>query len=143
MSKYHDHRSDCPFKFAPLDVCDCVEHNMLDHIEQLVADNKSLIKELKICRMAQAVMDNTVAELEREVDEWKSLAEAAIKDDASKNIYYAELKTKLAKAVEGLREIAGFAEKEWVTPSGEAPPDVQNLCDIARALLAEIEGEKE
>jgi hypothetical protein len=42
--------------------------------------------------------------------------------------------------VEGLREIAGFAEKEWVTPSGEAPPDVQNLCDIARALLAEIEG---
>jgi hypothetical protein len=116
---------------------------MLDHIEQLVADNKSLIKELKICRMAQAVMDNTVAELEREVDEWKSLAEAAIKDDASKNIYYAELKTKLAKAVEGLREIAGFAEKEWVTPSGEAPPDVQNLCDIARALLAEIEGEKE
>jgi hypothetical protein len=47
---------------------------------------------------------------------------------------------KLAKAVEGLREIAGFAEKEWVTPSGEAPPDVQNLCDIARALLAEIEG---
>jgi hypothetical protein len=29
-----------------------------------------------------------------------------------------------------------------VTPSGEAPPDVQNLCDIARATLAEIEGEK-
>jgi hypothetical protein len=47
----------------------------------------------------------------------------------------------LAKAVEGLREIAGFAEKEWVTPSGEAPPDVQNLCDIARATLAEIEEE--
>ena len=51
-----------------------------------------------------------------------------------------ELEAKLAKAVEGLREIAGFAEKEWVTPSGEAPPDVQNLCDIARATLAEIEG---
>jgi hypothetical protein len=49
------------------------------------------------------------------------------------------LTAKLAKAVEGLREIAEFAEKEWVTPSGEAPPDVQNLCDIARALLAEIE----
>ncbi len=64
MSKYHDHRSDCPFKFAPLDVCDCVEHNMLDHIEQLVVTNKSLIKELNTCRMAQAVMDNTVADLE-------------------------------------------------------------------------------
>ncbi len=74
MSKYHDHRSDCPFKFAPLDVCDCVEHNMLDHIEQLVADNKSLIKELKICRMAQAVMDNTVAELKRERDHWQDVA---------------------------------------------------------------------
>ena len=52
------------------------------------------------------------------------------------------LTAKLAKAVEGLREIAGFAEKEWVTPSGEAPPDVQNLCDIARATLAEIEGKE-
>jgi hypothetical protein len=50
------------------------------------------------------------------------------------------LTAKLAKAVEGLREIAGFAEKEWVTPSGEAPPDVQNLCDIARTIIAEIEG---
>ena len=49
------------------------------------------------------------------------------------------LEAKLAKAVEALRVIAGFAEKEWVTPSGEAPPDVQNLCDIARATLAEIE----
>jgi hypothetical protein len=54
----------------------------------------------------------------------------------------AECEARLGKAVEGLREIAGFAEKEWVTPSGEAPPDVQNLCDIARAIIAEIEGEK-
>jgi hypothetical protein len=38
MSKYHDHRSDCPFKFASLDVCDCVEHNMLDRIEALTAE---------------------------------------------------------------------------------------------------------
>ena len=42
MSKYHDHRSDCPFKFAPLDVCDCVEHNMLDRIKALTAENKRL-----------------------------------------------------------------------------------------------------
>jgi hypothetical protein len=40
MSKYHDHRSDCPFKFASLDVCDCVEHNMLDRIEALTAKVK-------------------------------------------------------------------------------------------------------
>lgn len=42
MSKYHDHRSDCPFKFAPLDVCACVEHNMLDRIKALTAENKRL-----------------------------------------------------------------------------------------------------
>jgi chromosome segregation ATPase len=35
MTEYHDHRDDCPFKFATLDVCDCVEKNMLDRIEAL------------------------------------------------------------------------------------------------------------
>ena len=33
MTEYHDHRDDCPFKFATLDVCDCVEKNMLGRIE--------------------------------------------------------------------------------------------------------------
>ena len=37
MSEHHDHRDDCPFKFATLDVCDCVEKNMLDRIEALTA----------------------------------------------------------------------------------------------------------
>jgi hypothetical protein len=37
MSEHHDHRDDCPFKFATLDVCDCVEKNMLDRIEALEA----------------------------------------------------------------------------------------------------------
>jgi Skp family chaperone for outer membrane proteins len=35
MTEHHDHRDDCPFKFATLDVCDCVEKNMLDRIEAL------------------------------------------------------------------------------------------------------------
>lgn len=38
MTEYHDHRDDCPFKFATLDVCDCVEKNMLDRIEALTAN---------------------------------------------------------------------------------------------------------
>jgi chromosome segregation ATPase len=42
------------------------------------------------------------AELEKERDEWKSLAEATIKDDASKNIYYAELQAKLDEALNQL-----------------------------------------
>ena len=37
MTEHHDHRDDCPFKFATLDVCDCVEKNMLDRIEDLEA----------------------------------------------------------------------------------------------------------
>ena len=38
MTEYHDHRDDCPFKFATLDACDCVEKNMLDRIEALTAE---------------------------------------------------------------------------------------------------------
>ena len=38
MTEHHDHRDDCPFKFATLDVCDCVEKNMLDRIEALTAN---------------------------------------------------------------------------------------------------------
>ena len=53
MSEHHAHRDDCPFKFATLDVCDCVEKNMLDRIEALEAKltkavgllGKSLVKE--------------------------------------------------------------------------------------------------
>ena len=37
MTEYHEHKDDCPFKFATLDVCDCVEKNMLDRIEALTA----------------------------------------------------------------------------------------------------------
>ena len=51
MSKYHDHRSDCPFKFASLDVCDCVEHNMLDRIEEL---NKELSEAVEALRDAES-----------------------------------------------------------------------------------------
>jgi Skp family chaperone for outer membrane proteins len=42
MTEHHDHRDDCPFKFATLDVCDCVEKNMLDRIEQLAVTNEAL-----------------------------------------------------------------------------------------------------
>ena len=42
MTEYHDHRDDCPFKFATLDVCDCVEKNMLDRIEALTKERDAL-----------------------------------------------------------------------------------------------------
>jgi hypothetical protein len=108
--------------------------------------------------------------LEKERDEWKSLAEAAIKDDASKNIYYAELKAKLAtcekcrdaydrmgrigtqavrdleakleKAVEAIRNVV---EEYDLFRKNEYERGLSPLDDeihAARATLAEIEGEK-
>ena len=80
------------------------------------------------------------AELEKERDEWKSLAEAAVKDDASKNIYYAELQVKLVKALEalGCLEVAA-------TGAGVPHPKERELLHTcirnARAVIAGIEGD--
>jgi chromosome segregation ATPase len=99
---------------------DCLQ--AADRIEALIAEN--------------AHLERVVKDLSDEVDLAEQEA-SMVEDDFVKAEKEIEaLTAKLAKAVEGLREIAGFAEKEWVTPSGEAPPDVQNLCDIARATLA-------
>ena len=46
MTEHHDHRDDCPFKFATLDVCDCVENNMLDRIEALEAKLAAAVEAL-------------------------------------------------------------------------------------------------
>ena len=133
MSKYHDHRSDCPFKFAPLDVCDCVEHNMLDHIEQLVAANKSLIKDLKTCRMAQTVMDNTVAELERERDRWREIANnEAVEGEANRNAGLA-LEAKLAQATWLLTEAAVQLVEGKIKTRRNRAAIIWNLLDEMKA----------
>jgi septal ring factor EnvC (AmiA/AmiB activator) len=108
---------------------------MLDHIEQLVAANKSMIKELKTCRMAQAVMDNTVAELEKENTRLSGLMsergqmlrryDQMVVDGAKREEAW---KAKLAKAVEALRYYAA-----------EAMPWEADDSLIARTTLAEIE----
>jgi hypothetical protein len=82
------------------------------------------------------------AELEKERDEWKSLAEAAVKDDASKNIYYAELQAKLAKAVEALE----FYATQDVTYQGVGTVTFSGFDDNgrkARTALAALEGGKD
>jgi len=56
----------------------------------------ALTEQLEAARADAKEAEAYAEGLEKERDEWKSLAEAAIKDDASKNIYYAELKAKLA-----------------------------------------------
>ena len=70
--------------------------------------------------------------MQEERDEWQSLAEAAIKDDAAKNIHYAEIQAKLAKAVETLKRYGG------VMPIAFAP--IQDGGYKARTTLAELKG---
>ena len=121
MSKYHDHRSDCPFKFASLDVCDCVEHNMLDRIEALTAKVK-LMDDLDVINGEK--IEALTAKL-------------------------AEAEAKLEKTVELLREarqdLEEYVTHEW--PKDEHPVyerkwerDME-LCRRIDATLAEIKGD--
>jgi hypothetical protein len=104
MSKYHDHRSDCPFKFASLDVCDCVEHNMLDRIEALTAENEMLGREVNIARYGQPdfawsvhvqVMDDLNAKLAAAVDWFETIRDRA-KGDYMAHTYYLDALAALA-----------------------------------------------
>jgi chromosome segregation ATPase len=83
---------------------------------------EGLERDLKTCCMAQVVMDNTVAELERERDEWKASWQEVLTAGY-------EIKAKLAKAVEALRYYAV-----------EAMPWEADDSLTARETLAEIEG---
>ena len=80
MSEHHDHRDDCPFKFATLDVCDCVEKNMLDRIEALTAKLAKAVEALEVIRdrqyyrmgpgvTAQVIARATLAEIKGESHE--------------------------------------------------------------------------
>jgi predicted nucleic acid-binding Zn-ribbon protein len=136
MSEHHDHRDDCPFKFATLDVCDCVEKNMLDRIEALTAEN--------------ARLERVVEDLSDEVDLAEQEA-SMLEDDFVKAEKEIEaLTAKLAKAVELLKEarqdLEEYVTHEW--PKDEHPVyerkwerDME-LCRRIDATLAEIEVEK-
>ena len=114
MSEHHDHRDDCPFKFATLDVCDCVEKNMLDRIEALTA-------KLATCEKYRDAYD-----------EMGRIGTQAVRD----------LEAKLAQAVEALEALiqqTHDCEKELTEDlhhmdfCGESEPLTK-----ARATLAEI-----
>jgi chromosome segregation ATPase len=92
---------------------------------------EGLERDLKNCRMAQAVMDNTVAELKRERDTLRLVIEANIEKHRSR----AEAaEAKLAKAVEALREIEADCDADY-------PPSHGAIKHAIRAVLAELEGE--
>jgi hypothetical protein len=114
-----------------------VSDRLVEQLEQLVAVAEELEKELNICRMAQAVMDNTVAELEKENTRLSGLMsergqmlrryDQMVIDGAKREEAW---KAKLAKAVEALRYYA-VESMPW-----EADDSL-----IARTTLAEIKGD--
>jgi archaellum component FlaC len=57
-----------------------LEDEAADRIEQLVATNEALTEQLNAARADAKEAEAYAEELEKERDEWKSLAEAAIKD---------------------------------------------------------------
>ena len=116
MTEHHDHRDDCPFKFATLDVCDCVEKNMLDRIEQLVATNEALTAELATCekyRDAYAECDRigtqAVRDLEAKLAKAVELAKEAIETMASGPFFPEEEERRLLAK---LAEIEGLGVKQ-------------------------------
>jgi len=104
---------------------------------------EELERDLNICRMAQVVMENGIAEAEKERDAHKGNADT----NYSK---WVEADAKLAKAVELLKEarqdLEAYVTHDW--PKDEHPfyerkweRDME-LCRRIDATLAEIEGEK-
>jgi hypothetical protein len=90
-----------------------------------------LTEQLKTCRMAQVVMDNTVAELEAKLSTCEEIGRA-FEEDAG------QLRDKLAKVVEALRAFKDFDDM----PTSYKRPDVFELRVRRKLLatLAEIEG---
>ena len=117
----------------PTDVC--MKHlplvrKLTEQLEAARADAKEaeayaeeLERDLKTCRMAQAVMDNTVAELEKQCE---GLMQAGMNNGQA--LILAE--AKLAKAVEALRGLMQHM-----------PDYADTVWQDARETLAEVEGE--
>jgi uncharacterized coiled-coil DUF342 family protein len=124
MSEHHDHRDDCPFKFATLDVCDCVEKNMLDRIE-------ALTEQLEAARADAKEAEAYAEELEKERDDYAFKLADANNTYSEMHVALSGANDKLAKAVEALRglmqHMPDYADTVW-----------QDACET----LAEIEGEK-
>jgi adenosine deaminase len=75
----------------------------------------------------------------KERDEWKSLAEAAIRDDAAKNIHYAELQHRFNMAMAALRSLVNHDAFDPMYMSA----DLRAKLDVARAALTAKEAGNE
>ena len=127
MTEYHDHRDDCPFKFATLDVCDCVEKNMLDRI-------KALTEQLAAARDDAKEAEDYAEELEAKLATCEKYRDAYAECDRIGTQTVRDLEAKLAKAVEALDMLVRDCEADY-------PPSHVAIKYFAIGALAEIKGE--
>jgi DNA repair exonuclease SbcCD ATPase subunit len=121
---------------------------MLEQLEAARADAKEaeayaeeLERDLKTCRMAQAVMDNTVAELERECDDYAFKLADANNTYSEMHVALSEANDKLAKAVEVLRGCRETILQLVNSRHSEAEGTDEDWVGDIDTALAEIEGE--
>jgi chromosome segregation ATPase len=114
--------------------------DLTEQLEAARADAKEaeayaeeLEKQLNICRMAQVVMDNGIAEVEKERDDYAFKLADANNTYSEMHVALSEANDKLEKAVEALRFYADLSiDGPWHLPS-------EDYGKRARATLAEIE----
>jgi len=105
-----------------------------DRIEELEAKLKTTDEIGLAFEEDAGQLREKLAAAEKERDEWRSLSEATIKDDAAKNIHYAEIQAKLAKAVkcQYLNDCIEMVDELYDS----------SLAAKARTTLAELKGEQ-
>jgi chromosome segregation ATPase len=125
------------------DTADRIEA-LTEQLEAARADAKEaeayaegLERDIKTCCMAQVVMDNTVAELERERDYTEGTNEVLRGENQ-------RLEAKLAKAVEALRAVAQHEASIFFGLDAEKNRRAswRGVMRKVKVELAEIEGEK-
>jgi chromosome segregation ATPase len=117
-------------------------HGAWQAIQTLTDQIEGLKKELNICRMAQVVMENGIAEAEKERDDYAFKLADANNTYNEMHIALEEANDKLAKAVEGLRNIRELnmtAEDE----NGHQWANSDLIEQEIVAKLAEIEGDRQ
>ena len=133
MTEHHDHRDDCPFKFATLDVCDCVEKNMLDRIKALTKERDDAREYAGEVRKREMAAEDARISATDKLATCEKYRDAYAEMDRIGTQAVRDLEAKLAKALEALEVIR---DRQYYRMGPGVTAQV-----IARATIAEIKGE--
>ena len=124
-----EHMTSADYEMIPI-----VTKEVADRIEELEAKLKTTDEIGLAFEEDAGQLREKLAAAEKERDEWRSLSEATIKDDAAKNIHYAEIQAKLEIAVkcQYLNDCIEMVDELYDS----------SLAAKARTTLAELKGEQ-